>query len=96
MVLWLEAPDAYPMLLGHPFWRRKTKVHVAKEEQVPIPKDAPPLYTKGVHMLDGLADDEVNSFFKDHLKIIPLFDIDIVEAVNPYVSEPPVGDPDAS
>ena len=47
-------------------------------------------------MLDGLADDEVNSFFKDHLKIIPLFDIDIVEAVNPYVSEPPVGDPDAS
>ena len=30
-------------------------------------------------MLDGLVDDEVNNYLDDHLKVIPLFDIDIVE-----------------
>ena len=38
-------------------------------------------------MLYGLVDDDVENYHHDHLKIIPLFDIDIVEAVNAYVTE---------
>ena len=75
------------------FHRRKNKVRIATKEQVPMPKDATPLYAEGV-LLDGLADDEVNSFLKDHPKIFPLFYIDIMEVVSLYVSEPTEGDQD--
>ena len=76
------------------FRRGKIKVRASPRKRVPTPKDATPLYAEGVHRLDGLADDEVDNFLEDHPKIIPLFDIDIVEAVRPYVSEPTEGDQD--
>ena len=84
VVLRLEAPRAYPMLLGRPWlrtanikqhWQRnmilfrrgKTKVRVITDERVPVALNTAPLYAEGVHMLDGLADDEVEDF----LGIIP-------------------------
>ena len=67
---------------------------VVIEERIPIPKATTPLYAKGVHMLDNLADDEVDNFLEDHPKIVPLFDIDIMETINPYVSEPISGERD--
>ena len=72
----------------------RTNVWVVIEERIPIPKATTPLYAKGVHMLDNLADDEVDNFLEDHPKIVPLFDIDIMETINPYVSEPISGERD--
>mgnify|MGYP000515287236 CR=1 FL=1 len=37
-------------------------------------------------MLDGLADDEMNSFLDVHPTIIPLFKIDVLLAAEPYVA----------
>ena len=51
---------------------------------------------KGIctHMLGGLADEEVHHYLDDHPKLIPLIDIDVVDAVNPYVSRLVVEDQD--
>ena len=69
------------------FRRGKTKICVALEECLATLKDATPLYVEGVHMLDGLVDDKVDRYLDDHSKVIPLFDINIVEVVNPDVFE---------
>ena len=37
-------------------------------------------------MLDGLADEEVDRYLEEHPKIVPLFEVGIIEAVIPYVS----------
>ena len=74
--------------------RGKTKVRVATEERVPTLKDTTPLYAEGAHILDGLIDDKVDSFLEDHPRIVPLFDIDIMEGISLYVSKPAEGDQD--
>ena len=43
------------------------------------------LYAESINMLDGLADDEVDQYLEEHVKIVPLFEVDVVEAVTPYV-----------
>ena len=37
-------------------------------------------------MLDGLSDDEVNQYLEEHPKVVPLFEVDIVEVVTPYIT----------
>ena len=104
IVLRLEAPGAYPMLLGRPslrtsnmkqhwqcniisFCRGKTKVRIITEESLTTPHNTTPLYAEGVHMLDGLADEEVDDFLEDHPTIIPLFEIDAISAVGTPLDE---------
>ena len=43
-----------------------------------MPHNNTPLYVEGVHMLDRLADEEVDDFLEDHPTIIPLFEIDTI------------------
>ena len=72
------------------FLHGEKKVHIVTEEWIPTPKDITPLFVEGVHMHDGLTDEEVDSFLEDHPKIVPIFDI--VEAVSPSVSNPTEGE----
>ena len=44
------------------FPRGKTKVRILIEEHLTTPHNTMPLYVEGVHMLDGLADEEVDDF----------------------------------
>ena len=37
-------------------------------------------------MLDGLTDDEMNSFLEEHPTIILLFEIDVLLAIEPYIT----------
>ena len=37
-------------------------------------------------MLHGLADDKVDQYLDENPKLVPLFKIDVIGAVNPYVS----------
>ena len=60
------------------FQRGKTKVCVTTEARNPTPIDNNPLYAEGVHMLDGLTDNEMNSFLNEHPTIMPLFKIDVL------------------
>ena len=64
------------------FRRGKTKVRIITEERVTTPHNTSPLYAEGVHMLDGLADEEVDDFLEDHPTIIPLFEIDVIPAID--------------
>ena len=70
------------------FRRGKTKVRVMTEERVPVALHTAPLYAEGVHMLDGLADDEVEDFLGDHPTIVPLFEIN---AMSPTEHAPEAG-----
>ena len=68
------------------FRHDKTKVRITIEAGNPTPIDNNPLYAEGVHMLDGLTDEEMNSFLEEHPTILPLFEIDVLSAVEPYVA----------
>ena len=68
------------------FRRGKTKVHIKTEARTPTPIDDRPLYVEAVHMLDGLAADEMNSFPEEHSTIITLFKVDVLSAMQPYVA----------
>ena len=37
-------------------------------------------------MLDGLTDEEMNSFLEAHPAIVPLFEVDVLSVVEPYVA----------
>ena len=37
-------------------------------------------------MLDGLVEDEMNSFLDEHPTIVPLFEIDVLSAVEPFIA----------
>ena len=67
------------------FRRGKTKVRVPTEARNPTPRDNNPLYAKGVHMLDGLTYDEMHAFLEENPTIVPLFEIDVLSAVEPYI-----------
>ena len=36
--------------------------------------------------MDGLGDEEVDRYLEEHPKIVPLFEVDITEAMTPYVT----------
>ena len=97
IVLHLNVQGAYPLLLGRPwlrtgkknvitFRRGKTKVRIPTQSRVGISKEVTPLYAESINMLEGLADEEVDRYLEGHTKIVPLFEVDITEAVIPYVT----------
>ena len=103
VVLRLDAPGAYPLLLGRPwlrtanikqhwqhnmisFRRGKAKVRIITEARTSTPSNNNPLYEGGVHMLDGLANDKINTFLDEHPTIVPLFEIDVLSAIEPYLA----------
>ena len=72
------------------FRRGKTKVRIITEECLTTPDNnhnTTPLYVEGAHMLDGLADEEVDDFLEDHPTIIALFEIDAILAVGTPLDE---------
>ena len=70
------------------FRRGKTKVRVPPQPRVGTSKEVTPLYAESINMLDGLDDEEVDRYLEEHPKIVPLFEVDITEAVIPYVMNP--------
>ena len=69
------------------FRRHKTKIRVITEERITTPPDTSSLYAEGVHMLNGLTEDKMDHFLEEHPTIVPLFEIDVLTMVEPYVSE---------
>ena len=45
-----------------------------------------PLYAEAVNMMEGLDEGEVNQYFEENPKIIPLFEIDVVDIITPYIT----------
>ena len=44
-----------------------------------------PLYAESLNMLEGLADEEVDRYLEENPKLVPLFEVDVAEAVSPYI-----------
>ena len=67
------------------FRRGETTVWVPTQPHAGTSKELSPLYAKSINMLDGLANDKVDRYLDEHPKIIPLFEVDVAEAVTPYI-----------
>ena len=57
-------------------------------------KDATPLYAESINMLEGLPDEEIDRYMEEHPRIVPLFEVDIMAAVEPYITMPEPAEPD--
>ena len=103
VVLDLDNPGAYPILLGRPwlrsanikqswehnsinFRRGRTKVRVPTEEAVAQLKNMTPLYAEDINMLEGVDDKELEAYLEEHPRIIPLFEIDVIEVAADYAT----------
>ena len=74
------------------FRRGKAKVRVPTQPHSSTGKELTPLYAEGINMLEGLADEEVDQYLQENPKIVPLFEIDVAEAVSPYILQPEEND----
>ena len=74
------------------FRRGKAKVRLPTQPHSSTGKELTPLYAEGINMLKGLAVEEVDQYLQENPKIVPLFEIDVVEAVSPYILQPEEND----
>ena len=56
------------------------------QESTPSPKAMTPMYAEEIHMLEGLEDDRIGKYLDENPRIIPLFEIDVVETVETYTT----------
>jgi hypothetical protein len=70
------------------FWRagRKVRIHTTKGR---TPDKAPdkasaPVYAESVNMLEGLTEEEADTFLQENLTLVPLYEIDVVKEAEPY------------
>ena len=67
------------------FRRGRTKIRVPTQERTITTKEMTPLYVEEIHMLEGLADEKVDSYLEENPRIVPLFEINVTEVVGPYI-----------
>ena len=67
------------------FRKGKTKIRVSTQNRITTSKQCLPVHTEAVNMMEGLDEVEENHYFNDNPKIIPLFEVDILQALTPYV-----------
>ena len=101
VVLALDAPRVYPMLLDRlwlraakieqdwhhnciSFRRGRNKIRVPTQEMAAQPTGITPLYAEDINMLEGVDDAELEAYLDDHPRIVPLFEIDIMETAADY------------
>ena len=69
----------------HSFRRDKTKVRVPTQETAAPTKTITPLYAEEINMLEGLEDKELEAYLDENLRIVPLFEIDVLETASEYI-----------
>ena len=78
VVLYLDAPGAYPLLLGNikqnwqknliTFQKGKTTIRVPTQEKVITKQELVPLYVESFNMIEGLDDKELNQYLDENPK----------------------------
>ena len=48
-------------------------------------KDVTQLYAESMIVLEELADEEVDGYLEENPRLVPLFEVDVEEAVSPYI-----------
>ena len=104
VILYLDAPGAYPLILDRPkfrtanikrnwqkniltFWKGKTTIRLSTQKKVATSQQCVSLYGEVVNIMEGLDGGEEHQYFEDSPKIIPLFDIDILKVLTPYLGD---------
>ena len=62
------------------------------QENVNTTRQCLPIHAEAVNMLEGLNEAEEDQYFEDNPKIIPLFKVNIMQALTPYVDEDDKGE----
>ena len=70
------------------FRRGKAKVRESTQPRTGTGKELTPLYAECINMVEGLADEEEDQYLQDNPKIASLFEIDVAEAISPYLLQP--------
>jgi hypothetical protein len=61
---------------------KKIWIHTIKGR---IPdKATAPVYAEGVNMLEGLTEEEADTFLQENPTLVPLYEIDVVKEAEPY------------
>ena len=50
-----------------------------------------PLYVKSINMMEGLEDSEIEQYLEENPRIVPLFEIDVVEIITSDISNENIG-----
>ena len=69
------------------FRKGKSKIRVSTKEKITTSRQCLPIHAEAVNMMEGLDEIEEKQYFNDNPKIIPLFEVDMVQALSPYVEE---------
>ena len=69
------------------FWKGKSKIRVSTKEKITTSRQCLPIHAEVVNMMEGLDETEEKHYSNDNLKSIPLFELDIVQALTPYVED---------
>ena len=68
------------------FRKAKTKIKVSTQDKVATTWDSISLDAEFVNTFEGLDDGEVIQYFDENPRIIPLFEIDVVDIITPSMS----------
>jgi hypothetical protein len=61
---------------------KKIRIHTTNGR---IPdKATTPVYAEGVNMLEGLTEEEADTFLQENPTLVPLYEIDVVKEAEPY------------
>ena len=71
------------------FRKGKSKLRVSTKENITTSRQCLPIHAEVVNMMEGLDETEEKHYFNENPKIIPLFEVDIVQALTPYVEDHP-------
>ena len=70
-------------------WKDKSKIRVFTKDKITTSKQCLPIHAEAVNMMEGLDKTEEKHYFNDNQKIIPLFEVDILQALTRYVEDQP-------
>jgi hypothetical protein len=60
---------------------RKIRIHTTKGR---APDKATPVYAESVNILEGLMEEEADTFLQENPTLVPLYEIDVVKEAEPY------------
>jgi hypothetical protein len=63
--------------------RRKENPDPYDQGRIPD-KVTAPVYAEGINMLEGLTEEEADTFLQENPTIVPLYEIDVVKEAEPY------------
>ena len=70
-------------------------MRVPTEDRIVTKKEIVPLYAESINMMEGLEDSEIEQYLDENaIEIIPLFEINAVEIITPYVNKADFGSDD--